>query len=539
MKKTVNLCWLVAAIALTFPTFCQEPSGKLDAEKGLCPSGKSKKEGALVKVCCETIADERSVYVKEYAKSAILQVDHRIQNMPLPEGTPVDTLPTTEPEIQNQLRELTAQSWNLELIVSGAAMFATLSLPDLLESALTYYRYNLMTDADLIHEMMPAEMFGIMKGACYVLFGAFLANFVMRAFWIGLVGLLAVYPDGIRYDRVYKLSRYAQQRLAGEMGTLSDYIIRLDKRCNVVFALAFSLVFFLFGIAGFYALFVLIEASLQLLVPDHLYETVRTIVGWVLVSLVSGFILVYTILNLPRFRDDDRFAPIAFRMSEGFSIIFLGLYRPAQYISLTFTSQIPQKILQKRYVWIIGLGLAIEIVFMTGQLVQIRNASDLFDSRSFMSTRDPNQMVDVNAFDNLRTPDQLIDNASIQSDVIREPYIRLFLSYPKVLDSELTKRFKEPQWPDNLSKKEKREKRAAWYLKSLESYFGVYVNDSLYRAPGFLFTQRADNGQRGLATVLMTNGLKAGRNLLRITVPDSANKPQPYYQIPFWYVPEN
>ncbi|WP_155297235.1 hypothetical protein [Spirosoma aerolatum] len=477
--------------------------------------------------------------VRRIGKKRYFADEPRVQNMTLPEQTPVEPNLSTEPEIQDKLRELTAQSWNLELIVSGAAMFATLSLPDLLESALTYYRYNLMTDADLIHEMMPAEMFGIMKGACYVLFGAFLANFVMRAFWIGLVGLLAVYPDGIRYDRIYKLSRYAQQRLAGEMGTLSDYIIRLDKRCNVVFALAFSLVFFLFGIAGFYAIFVLVEASLQLLVPDYLYETVRTVVGWSLASFVSVFFISYTILNLPRFRNDDRFAPIAFRMSEGFSIVFLGLYRPAQYISLTFTSQIPQNILQKRYVWIIGLGLLIEILFMTGQLVQVRNATDVFDSRSFMSTRDPNQLVDANAFDNLRTADQLIDQASIQSDVIREPYLRLFLSYPKLLDSELTKRFKEPQWPDSLSKKEKREKRAAWYLKSLESYFGVYVNDSLYRAPGFLFTQRADNGQRGLTTVLVTSGLKAGRNLLRITVPDSVNKPQPYYQIPFWYIPEN
>ncbi|CAN5402345.1 hypothetical protein BH09BAC4_BH09BAC4_48630 [soil metagenome] len=40
------------------------------------------------------------------------------------------------PEQEEKLRELTTQSWNLELVISGAALFAVLQLPDLLDAAI-------------------------------------------------------------------------------------------------------------------------------------------------------------------------------------------------------------------------------------------------------------------------------------------------------------------------------------------------------------------------------------------------------------------
>lgn len=459
--------------------------------------------------------------------------------MTTPDTTPSETTTPSEPDFQEKLRELTAQSWNLELIVSGAALYATLSLPDLMDNLFTYYRYNLMTDTDYIREALPAQVLGLIKGVCYILFGAFLANFVMRAFWIGLVGLLAAYPKGIQYDQIYRLSKYSQKRLSTEMGSLPAYIIRLDRRCNVVFALAFSLVLLFLSVAAAYILFILVETGLQLLVPNSLYETVRTVVGWVLILIIGGISISVTILNMARFRDNERYATLVFRLTEGFSILFLGMYRPLLYIVYTFYSQIPEKTLKKRLVSILGVLFAAEMVFMVYQVLHTQNTTDMLDARSFMSMRAPAQMVTANSFDNLRAPDQLIDKASIQSDIIREPYVRLFISYPKLLDTELAKRFKEPSWPDNLSRKERREKRASWYLKSMESYFSVYLNDSLYKSPGLLFTQRPDNNQRGLTTVLLTKNLKDGRNELRVMVPDSINKPKLYYQIPFWYVSEN
>ena len=108
--------------------------------------------------------------------------------MNVPEISPQETTESHK-TIAHDLHELTSQSWNLELLISGAALFATLTLPDLLDSGLVYYRYNLMSDTDYVHEIIPAQVSGLIKGVSYLLFGAFLIHFIMRAFWVGLVGL--------------------------------------------------------------------------------------------------------------------------------------------------------------------------------------------------------------------------------------------------------------------------------------------------------------------------------------------------------------
>ncbi|AUD00487.1 hypothetical protein [Spirosoma pollinicola] len=459
--------------------------------------------------------------------------------MDLPEPLKSETSPAEEANQPHQLSDLTSQSWNLELVISGAALFATLNLPDFLDSVLAYYHYNLMTDTDYIHEALPTQTMALIKGGSYFLFGAFLAHFIMRAFWAGLVGLLAVYPDGIRYNQIYNLSQYAQKQFAQKMGSLPDYIIRLDRRCNIIFALAFSLVLLLLGIAAAYGLFILFEISLQLLLPNTLYNTTRELVGWIFGIGVGVMSVANYILNLPRFRENPRLAPLSFRLIQSSSAVFLGLYKPLLYITYTFYSQIPKEVLKRRLAWFLTIFFLAEFSFMGVELLQGLGASDVLDSRSFITLRVPDKTANANSFDNLRPPSEQINTASIQADVIREPYVRLFVSYPKSLDAELSKRYHEPNWPDSLTRKEKRERRATWYLSVFESYFGVYLNDSLYKSPGFLFTQHVDTGQRGLTTVLLTANLKKGGNLLKLTVPDSTNKPMPYYQIPFWYVPEN
>lgn len=459
--------------------------------------------------------------------------------MTVPETSSSEIILPTEEDAQHQLSELTSQSWNLELLISGVAIFATLSLPDLLDSAQAYYRYNLMPDIDYMHDTLPRLIVGLIKGVSYVLFGAFLANFVMRAFWVGLVGLLTVYPTGIRYDQIHNLSRYAQQRYAREMGSLPNYIIRLDRRCNVIFALAFLMALFLLGTATLYGLFLGIMTLLQFVLPPETYTSVRETIVLVLVVgylLFTGLMLV---LNLPKLRENPKIAPISFRLTTAFSLLFLGTSRPGMFILYTFYSQIPKQVMHRRIVGLLVVLIVGAGIFTLIEMVQTKGASGLLDSRSFGSLRDGSPTADANSFDNLRPANDLITKGSIQADVIREPYIRLFIGYPKLLDTELAKRYKEPVWPKTLSKQARREQRTAWYLRTFSTYFGVYLNDSLYRSPVFFFTQRPDNGQRGLTTVLMIDKLKAGQNMLKVTVPDSSNKPAPYCLIPFWYVPEN
>ncbi len=453
--------------------------------------------------------------------------------------------PTESPEVPHfnfvderaKLRELTNQSWNLELVISGAALFATLGLADGLDDALTYYRYNLMPDESSFHDLIPTQIVSLCKATCYILFGAFLVNFIMRAFWVALVGLLAAYPQGIRYDQIATLSRYAREQNARRLGSLADYIIRLDRRCNVIFALASVIAIIFIIVALSYTLVILVVTVLQWSLPPATYATVLRFTRYAAWVLFALYMLLVFGSAVPAWRDHPRLAPLAFRVANGMYWLMPGVGKATQYITYTFLSNIAKKTLYQRMAAVFGLFILIEMVTMLIDISRIEGIH-LFNSRSFMSLNAAGSVLKPTAYDNLRSETELTDGATIQADVIREPYVRLFVAYPKLLDEELTKRYKEPVWPDSLKRPERREQQAAWRLKALNRYFGVYVNDSLYQKPDFLFTERPGSNQRGLTTVLLPTNLKTGRNTIRLTVPDSANKPETYTQIPFWYVPE-
>ncbi len=433
-----------------------------------------------------------------------------------------------------RLRDLTSQSWNLELVISGAALFATLSVANGLDDALTYYRYNLMSGTDIFQDILPVQIVSLCKATCYVLFIAFLANFVMRAFWVALVGLLAAYPGGIQYDEIATLSQYGRERQARRLGSLDGFIIRLDRRCNVIFALASVMAILFLVVAVSYILLITVVMLLQRYVPPDLYAVAMPILKYVLWAVFGVYMLIVLSNTIPAFRDHPRLAPLAFHASNAMYVLMPGVGRALQYIMYTFGSSVPKKTLYQRLGAIFVVFILIEMVTMLMDLGRIKGLN-LLDSRAFMSMNAAQYVMNDVDYDNLRSAPELANLASVQADVVREPYIRLFVAYPKVLDEALSKSYKEPAWPDSLPRQQR---RAEWRLNAISQYFTVYVNDSLYQKPDFLFTERTGSKQLGLTAILLPENLLRGKNILRLTVPDSTSKPKTYRQIPFWYIPE-
>lgn len=102
-----------------------------------------------------------------------------------------DPIPTdNRPE---WLRALTEKSWNLELVISGAAIFLANYLPAAADDMLRYYLENLVMDEDFKKISLPLLVYSFMKVVAWLLILTFVVHFVMRAFWAGVVGLHTVY----------------------------------------------------------------------------------------------------------------------------------------------------------------------------------------------------------------------------------------------------------------------------------------------------------------------------------------------------------
>ncbi|WP_018620480.1 hypothetical protein [Spirosoma luteum] len=450
------------------------------------------------------------------------------ESNPLPESS-------LTPDEQDKLRELTAQSWNLELAISGVAMFAILQLPDLLESAFGYLRYNYMTHTDGVAAMLPSLAYSLIRATCHVLFAAFLANFVMRAFWVGLVGLLAVFPSGIRYDRIPFSTPYAQQRMADELGPLDRYILWLDKRCNIVFALAFQFVFFLIVVAVLYMLGLLIYLTVQPNVPADVWFGVKIALG----TLVAVFYIAIIVLSQKKIKETPRGIQLNYRLTKLMQLMMLGTYRHTSYVTNTFYSNIrPGKLFQTFALFMVVFFVTFVLEY-TADIAKSNGRASLFNSRHLYEARVDSLYISPASYDSQRQEDAFIDVASIQSDIIREPYLRLFISYPKALDTLLTQVAAKPIWSDTLPRKERRRLFATWSRQQIRDLIRITVNDSVYTQPDLFFTKAGTQEQRGWQTVLVPGNLKTGSNLLRVSVQDPRKKePDELVTIPFWYVPE-
>ena len=252
------------------------------------------------------------------------------------------------------------------------------------------------------------------------------------------MGLLAVFQSGIHYDRIPFLTPLIQQRMADELGPLDRYILWLDKRCNIVFALAFQFVFFLIVVGLLYVLSLVFYLVVRPNVSAAVWLYIKIGVG----AVVAIFYIAIIVLNLKRVKETPTGARLYDQLMKAtqffMKILMVGMHRHSSYITNTFYSQIPQK----RFAWTAALFMLVFFVAFlieyTTDLTRNDRRISFFNSRHLYSTRVDSLFVDPVAYDNQRPEGDYVDVASIQADVIREPYLRLFIAYPKALDTLLT-----------------------------------------------------------------------------------------------------
>ena len=128
-----------------------------------------------------------------------------------------------------------ARTWEVELLISGVAVFAMLQLPGWLDDRMFALAPRL---GDEWLAVLRLSYF-YAKSAAVVLATTFALHLLLRAQWIALVGTHSVYPKGIRLDR---LQMGPIQRAIEEARTDSttDAIERADNRASIVFAIGVS-----------------------------------------------------------------------------------------------------------------------------------------------------------------------------------------------------------------------------------------------------------------------------------------------------------
>lgn len=150
---------------------------------------------------------------------------------------------STPPGGARQLPRHTTPTWEVELLISGVAVFAMLQLPGWLDDV--YFMLQPRFGSGWQVVLMLLYMYT--KGAALILALTFVLHLLLRARWIALVGMHSVYPDGILWEKLRMGPILREVERAREL-PFPSIVERADNRATVVFAMGVMLAMFVVNI---------------------------------------------------------------------------------------------------------------------------------------------------------------------------------------------------------------------------------------------------------------------------------------------------
>src|SRR6185503_13667953 len=131
----------------------------------------------------------------------------------------------------------TSPTWELELLISGAVLFALFQIPGAIDNFFGRLEPHATATASTVVFFVGLYV----RAMVFALTAAFVVHLVSRAYWVGLVGLHSVFPRGVRWEEM-KIGPVTERLYRERLSSLPRIIARTDNFCSVIFSFAFLLV---------------------------------------------------------------------------------------------------------------------------------------------------------------------------------------------------------------------------------------------------------------------------------------------------------
>ena len=320
------------------------------------------------------------------------------------------------------LDQLQMESWQLELIISGVALFAVWELKSVVGSL---KEFKDVYGASSPTANVITSIFGVgLSISWIVLFINLIVHIFSRGLWIGMIGLRYVSQD-IDYESLDYAPKF-DNFLRKKIGSFDDYIEKLERFSSILFAYSFFLIFLLISFIALFGAFMALTYFFIEVIHNEFAA------GFFLLFFLLGGLLVlvdFIFLGTIKRVRDKSISNIYFWIYRFFSLITLSfLYRPLLY------NFIDDKFARKFFLFSIPYFLI--ILFFTGLIFNptlhfpFRNQNHLHDVDETMSFSIRPVYYDderVKIPDSFFGTKQAINTVSIPSKVITENYGQLFL----------------------------------------------------------------------------------------------------------------
>jgi hypothetical protein len=434
-------------------------------------------------------------------------------------------------KFQKLLNKLQQESWQLELLISGFAIFGLISsLEPIIKGV----------NESIILGSYNKHLFRLSLISCYVLIINLIIHVFLRGVWIGAIGLRYVSGD-IDYDSL-KYSKRFTNYLKNKVGSFDRYISTLENYCSVMFAITFLFLFYIISIFMILAVIILIAGSF--FIESGWFSEA---IGFMLLGIFAIFFLFLSLFVFIDFITQG-----GLKKKEWTSFLYFPLYKIFSIITLSFLYRpLVYNFLDNKF----GKRLILILVpiyafaFYISTIDNVRSnylTKSIYSSATFSKTNNYLNSLEKNHF---------INTASIQSKVITDSYIKLFIPFRKKIEDNIIDQNEHLKPLEDLTgfnsnffnKKEERDTKKDslqhLYLKAFAKLYTIKI-DNIHLNPNYIIAEI--NKQLGFETVISLKNIHEGQHLLKIDYSHFKRKGffsndkktilnDTFVEIPFWY----
>lgn len=413
----------------------------------------------------------------------------------------------------------------MELLISGATVFSLLQAPGLMDDLY----YSVTPGLASEYRALATLPYLYLMTACLALIATFLMHLCVRGYWVALVGLGSVYPEGVNWSRLRWGPGFVQA-LRERTPPLADAIERYDNRASQVFGFGMGLSFLAIGIT--LAVLALGLATVAIYELSGHAAALDTILFALMALGFGPYLLLYFTDGLMRTKPDRhprlrRLIDAAFRR-----LLRVPFISGSNYPMLLFSSHVGGR--RGNYVLALALLALVGVSALRMDSVQTlwrKTGAGLLAQGDAGHSLDPRRYADQRERLGIRLP-----AVHIPSERITDDWLRVYIPFRTDVDSDAMRRLcpalaMQDAPPD-----------AEAVLACLPQRFRLTLDGAApARAPDFAFALEAEGRPRGIVAMIDVQPLPRGRHELGLSLADARDadaaddaKPPAPLRIPFW-----
>lgn len=426
---------------------------------------------------------------------------------------------------------LQQESWQLELIISGFAIFGLLTAFDPI--------FDGLKEAQNAEQSYKIVLWMVALIFCSILAFNLLLHIILRGLWIGALGLRYVSGD-IDYKKLNYSKKFTNY-LVKKVGSFDKYIATLENYCSVLFAVSFLLIFY---VLSFFAVNLALS-SLKYIFNDisFLSKDVRTGIG-IVFGIFFGIGMFLTFI--------DFISQGILKKKQWISKIYFPFYWVFSFLTLSFLYRpLVYNFLDNKF------GKRLSFMLLPFYIAILVLISFKYQTSNYLSTSKSSSEIYANSRnydDYLIANDEFVKVASIPSKVIQNSFLKVFVVFDEDIEDDIFK-FNEALKPEKDERglnsdivvstsgqirRKNNEDKTFEYLKTFNDMHAVAI-DSINFDLDFIVTSNT-KGELGFETFTNIKDLPEGKHILkikRLEKIDGGTTATTISTIPFWYYPDN